>query len=39
MDINALYKEKLTTPDDAVSGKPSGSRLSMGMYAGEPPPC
>lgn len=37
MDINALYAEKLTTPDDAVSGIPSGSRLSMGMYAGEPP--
>lgn len=37
MDINALYVEKLTTPDDAVSGIPSGSRLSMGMYAGEPP--
>lgn len=37
MDINAVYVEKLTTPDDAVSGIPSGSRLSMGMYAGAPP--
>lgn len=37
MDINAVYAEKLTTPNDAVSGIPSGSRLSMGMYAGEPP--
>ncbi|QGY32462.1 acetyl-CoA hydrolase/transferase family protein [Pantoea cypripedii] len=37
MDISALYAEKLTTPDDAVSAIPSGSRLSMGMYAGEPP--
>lgn len=37
MDINALYAEKLTTPDEAVCVIPSGSRLSMGMYAGEPP--
>ncbi|MCW0323392.1 itaconate CoA-transferase RipA/Ict [Pantoea dispersa] len=37
MDIIALYAEKLTTPEDAVSGIPSGSHLSMGMYAGEPP--
>ncbi|WP_289368131.1 itaconate CoA-transferase RipA/Ict [Pantoea stewartii] len=37
MDINVLYAEKLTTPENAVSGILSGSRLSMGMYAGEPP--
>ncbi len=37
MDIRALYDEKLTTPEEAVSSIASGSHLSMGMFAAEPP--
>jgi len=37
MDAFALYKSKLTTPAQAVATIPSGSRLSMGMFAAEPP--
>ena len=37
MDITSLYAAKLTTPERAVAAIPSGSRLSMGMYAAEPP--
>jgi itaconate CoA-transferase len=37
MDAIALYQSKLTTAAEAVSAIPSGSKLSMGMYAAEPP--
>jgi itaconate CoA-transferase len=37
MDIDSQYQSKLTTPDQAVSSIPSGSRLSMGMAMTEPP--
>jgi itaconate CoA-transferase len=37
MDAIALYQSKLTTPEQAVASIPSGSRLSMGMFAAEPP--
>jgi itaconate CoA-transferase len=37
MDIRSLYASKLTTPEHAVATIPSGSRLSMGMFAAEPP--
>jgi acyl-CoA hydrolase len=37
MDALALYRSKLTTPEQAVATIPSGSRLSMGMFAAEPP--
>lgn len=37
MDAVALYQSKLTTPAEAVAPIRSGSRLSMGMYAAEPP--
>jgi itaconate CoA-transferase len=37
MDITAAYAAKLTTPAEAVSTIPSGSKLSTGMYAAEPP--
>jgi itaconate CoA-transferase len=37
MTIASLYQSKLTTPDQAVMAIPSGSRLSMGMFAAEPP--
>ena len=37
MDAIALYKSKLTTPEEAVAAIPSGSRLSMGLFAAEPP--
>jgi itaconate CoA-transferase len=37
MDARALYQSKLTTPAQAVATIPSGSRLSMGMFAAEPP--
>jgi itaconate CoA-transferase len=37
MDIASLYQSKLTTPDQAVSSIPSGSKLSMGMAMAEPP--
>ena len=37
MDAIALYRSKLITPAEAVSVIPSGSKLSMGMYAAEPP--
>jgi itaconate CoA-transferase len=37
MDAPALYQSKLTTPEKAVAAIPSGSRLSMGMFAAEPP--
>ena len=37
MDPIALYQSKLTTPEQAVATIPSGSRLSMGMFAAEPP--
>jgi itaconate CoA-transferase len=37
MDAIALYKSKLTTPEQAVAAIPSGSRLSMGLFAAEPP--
>ncbi len=37
MDIASLYQSKLTTPEEAVSRIPSGSRMSMGMAVAEPP--
>jgi itaconate CoA-transferase len=37
MDANSLYAAKLTTPEQAVAAIPSGSRLSMGMFAAQPP--
>jgi itaconate CoA-transferase len=37
MDAVALYQSKLTTPKQAVAAIPSGSRLSMGLFAAEPP--
>lgn len=37
MDIAALYASKLTTPEQAVASIAPGSRLSMGMFAAEPP--
>jgi itaconate CoA-transferase len=37
MDPIALYQSKLTTAEQAVTTIPSGSRLSMGMFAAEPP--
>ena len=37
MEPIALYQSKLTTPEQAVTTIPSGSRLSMGMFAAEPP--
>jgi itaconate CoA-transferase len=37
MDVDTIYKSKLTTPDRAVAMIPSGSKLSMGMAMAEPP--
>ena len=37
MDIASLYASKLTTPENAVAGIPSGSRVSMGMAVAQPP--
>ena len=37
MDVGSVYQSKLTTPDQAVSMIPSGSKLSMGMAMAEPP--
>jgi itaconate CoA-transferase len=37
MNAITLYQSKLTTPERAVATIPSGSRLSMGMFAAEPP--
>ncbi len=37
MNINQLYARKFTTPDKAVAAIPSGSTLSMGMFAAQPP--
>src|SRR5271156_6456499 len=37
MDVGSLYQSKLTTPDEAITAIPSGSRLSMGMGMAEPP--
>ena len=37
MDANAFYQSKLTTPEQAVEAIPSGTRLSMGMFAAQPP--
>lgn len=37
MNINQLYAEKCVTAEEAVSSIASGSRLSMGMFAAEPP--
>jgi itaconate CoA-transferase len=37
MDIRSVYQSKRTTPEKAVADIPSGSRLSMGMAAAEPP--
>lgn len=37
MDIGALYASRLMTADQAAALVPSGSRLSMGMFAAEPP--
>ena len=37
MDITALYKSKLTTPEIAVGRIASGTTLSMGMAMTEPP--
>ncbi len=37
MDARSLYLSKLTTPELAVATIPSGSRLSMGMFAAQPP--
>jgi itaconate CoA-transferase len=37
MDHASFYASKLTTAERAVATIPSGSRLSMGMFAAEPP--
>lgn len=37
MDAIALYQSKLTIPKQAAAAIPSGSRMSMGMFAAEPP--
>jgi itaconate CoA-transferase len=37
MDVTSLYASKLTTPEKAVAGIPSGSRFSMGMAVAQPP--
>ncbi len=37
MDFAAEYQSKLTTPEQAVTSIPSGSKLSMGMAVAEPP--
>lgn len=37
MDVVSLYQSKLTTAEQAVAAIPSGSRLSMGLSAAEPP--
>src|SRR5271169_6227149 len=37
MDAIALYQSRLSTPKQAVAAISSGSRLSMGMFAAEPP--
>jgi itaconate CoA-transferase len=37
MNATKLFQAKLTTPEQAVSTIPSSSRLSMGMFAAEPP--
>jgi hypothetical protein len=37
MDPIARYQSKLTIAERAVTTIPSGSRLSMGMFAAEPP--
>src|SRR6201987_3682286 len=37
MDAGSLYQSRLTTPDEAVSSIPSGSKLSFGMAMTEPP--
>jgi itaconate CoA-transferase len=37
MDITSVYASKLTTPEKAVAGIPSGSRVSMGMAVAQPP--
>ncbi|EBZ4664289.1 acetyl-CoA hydrolase/transferase family protein [Salmonella enterica subsp. enterica serovar Bovismorbificans] len=37
MNINELYAKKCVTPEEAVASITSGSRLSMGMFAAEPP--
>ncbi len=37
MNVNAVYAEKCVTPDEAVTLITSGSHLSMGMFAAEPP--
>ncbi|EKN4209676.1 itaconate CoA-transferase RipA/Ict [Yersinia ruckeri] len=37
MNINELYARKCVTPEEAVASIASGSRLSMGMFAAEPP--
>jgi itaconate CoA-transferase len=37
MDSIALHQSKLTIAEQAVTTIPSGSRLSMGMFAAEPP--
>src|SRR3984957_11841750 len=37
MNVASLYQSKLTTPDQAMTAVPSGSKLSMGMAMAEPP--
>jgi itaconate CoA-transferase len=37
MDFASLYTSKLTTPEKAVAGIPSGSRVSTGMAVAQPP--
>jgi itaconate CoA-transferase len=37
MNVASLYQSKLTTPDQAVTSIPTGSKLSMGMAMAEPP--
>jgi itaconate CoA-transferase len=37
MDNSALYKSKLTTPEEAVAATGSGTTISMGMAMSEPP--
>jgi itaconate CoA-transferase len=37
MEPTSLYTSKLTTPEKAVAGIPSGSRVSVGMAVAQPP--
>jgi len=35
--VSSLYEKKLTSPEEAVSEIKSGSTMSFGMAAGQPP--